>query len=613
MSIMQKGYETHGYQNDIVGNPPDHPWISKDVLDVDWILANIVGSFGFWQWSLALITILSVPPSATLPVFTNSEPLHRCQMEPEVENYFFKQNLSFHQIAELIGPWFGDNKSNPIHIGCQRYVANWTDLEWLALLQNNTYLLTNRRLEPCPFGFVHHYMGHQYPDGVVAEFGTVCENHWLTPLSTSLYILGMLFGLISGGWMSDSWGRKPTALIYAVVEVSAGIAISLAPNYTIYTLARAFVSCAITGKLIALTVLQMEITLATYRAYFSAATSIGHNFFNRGLVALLAYYITKWRWLNMAVMCPALFSVLYLWIPESPRWLYSQNRVEDTVRVFRTGYVRNRWTKIPREVEIQFKTMLNTINLKNLVTTSSEACVNSPSKQVKKRSFAFLQLFRVTHLLKTTILCGTLFTGNVMCYFGLLFYARVINLSIYLIAFINALTAIPGTIIFTVLYRHFRSRKRPLMCLYAIVVVVLHSGAIFSIFSNQAVNIVLAACANISLILLGASFSMLYIYVSELYPSEIRTNGLGFSAGLGRIGGFCCTFINHLHRIVSDGFPLFVYGLVLIVSLFALCILPDTTGDKLLDFVTFPAANSTPVTVSPDQHGETKHRPVNVD
>jgi hypothetical protein len=39
------------------------------------------------------------------------------------------------------------------------------------------------------------------------------------------------------------------------------------------------------------------------------------------------------------------------------------------------------------------------------------------------------------------------------------------------------------------------------------------------------------------------AFSILWAYAPELYPTKLRSTGLGFSNSAGRIGGFLCPFV----------------------------------------------------------------------
>lgn len=50
---------------------------------------------------------------------------------------------------------------------------------------------------------------------------------------------------------------------------------------------------------------------------------------------------------------------------------------------------------------------------------------------------------------------------------------------------------------------------------------------------------------NIALkFLASASFGIIYLYSTELFPTNVRTTGLGFSSMVGRLGAILGTFSN---------------------------------------------------------------------
>jgi MFS family permease len=87
-------------------------------------------------------------------------------------------------------------------------------------------------------------------------------------------------------------------------------------------------------------------------------------------------------------------------------------------------------------------------------------------------------------------------------------------------------------------------------------------------------------------------FSAIGAFMSELYPSEVRGSGAGFSYSVGRgIGGLCPLLIGKLSGYVSlgdaiCGFAIAAYGLV-VLSAFAL---PETKGKVLSDVLPGAAA-----------------------
>ena len=80
---------------------------------------------------------------------------------------------------------------------------------------------------------------------------------------------------------------------------------------------------------------------------------------------------------------------------------------------------------------------------------------------------------------------------------------------------------------------------------------------------------------------ISASSCAIYIYAAELFPTDIRTIGLGFASMVGRIGGIAAPFIILLPRFT----PNLIFALSGIVSGFSVLLLPETKDKPLLQTV----------------------------
>ncbi|KAA0187387.1 Solute carrier family 22 member 2 [Fasciolopsis buskii] len=563
------------------------PDIPEDLceLNVDSLLKNLVKPCGLSQWSLALMLMLSTSSLATFPIYGNSASPHRCRMEPEVEQFADQHNMSFEQLASYIGPWYGQNSSlHHTQFGCLRYKRNWTQLALSGVLLSNRSTLdwdVEEPIEPCPDGYVHQQSAYHYPLSAVVEFSTVCDHSWLTPFGTSVYMVGMLFGFIAGGWCGDRFGRRPTIIGASVFELLTGIWTVLSPNYTNYVLARGLMGVGNTAKISVASVLNLEMTLAKYRSLFHAILALGLNFLYRSTMALFAYLIPNWRWLYVATMSPNFLSIFYLvLLPESPRWLLSRGRRSEAVRVlYRVCLVNHWWNETP-EVKQMHALLTEEVELQKLnkpkITASGHIC--KPQER-----FSFIKPFTSPKVARCTLLSACSMLGLVMGFFGLLLYARALSTYVYLAGFINALTAIPANILCALLYRYCHRRKRPLMGLTLMAGIILAASAGYTLIVRPTNDLAMTVGSNLALILFGASVAMCYVYVPELFPSEIRTHAFGLVLGLARVGSIVCTFVNELDRFVAHGVPMLIYAVVCAGILVALALQEDTSGENLPD------------------------------
>ncbi|VEL13873.1 unnamed protein product [Protopolystoma xenopodis] len=660
--------------------------------NIDQLLKQYVGELGLWQWIIVLLSVISTSPSSTLPVYLHVSHQHRCRAPGHLEGYLTGlSNLSFDQAARFVGPWPDDNISteekanlgNGIRrqFGCLRYrlptdwlTKNWTqtsetartsgDLSSDRLIASLTRLdKSNLDLESCLDSYVYQASVYQYPGPVDVEFNLVCENRWLSAMGTSAFMLGMMLGFIFGGWLGDLHGRRPTVLAFSVVEVLAGLSVSLAPNFASYAVLRCLVGIAFTAKVTCLSVLSMELTLAHNRSFISSIRTIFMNFTLPSLLVLAAYLLPDWRSLNSVAMLPSILAVFYITgLPESPRWLLSQGRRLEALCLLRHGYQVNHHHSVclnnakktnncrmcifrVKKTSMKDKKdedeicglatvtrfgwpdiETQTFTTDNLNIDGSKQAHNSsgsptdfdpafnPFDGMIKAEKAYLEQERVRQdssqsdrqasarvgclhslfmpfstwqLARITIFSLILFTGYVTCMFGLFYYASFIRGHIYIVTLLNTASCLPALLISGGLYRLFRNRRWPLIGVSLLAAFVMLTGGLHTLLARPTSDTLLIICSNLALVFLVAGVNMIYIYVQELFPSQMRTQGLGTASGLGRVGTVICTFINQLEDINgAHGSPLVVYaGVILLFGFGVLVLMPNTTGENLPDVI----------------------------
>ncbi|CAI2722340.1 unnamed protein product [Schistosoma spindalis] len=558
-------------------------------LSVDEILNKYVGEYGIWQWSIVFLIVLSSPLMVTLPVFVNAVPDHRCRMEDPMEEVFKDYNLSFEEAAAFVGPWEGEVPVTTM--GCLRFVLDWSNttlIEKLLLNKSVSPFIDRESLktEECINGYVYRSKEFQYPSTVVADFNLVCDKSMLSPLGTSLFMVGMSFGFIFGGYFGDKFGRRNGAIVFSIIELLAAVGVSLAPNHHIYHLMRTIVGFSSTGKAAVLRLLPIELTNAKYRSYFTSFIVLGIVFVHRAIMTGIAYLVREWRLLNALSMLPCLTCFIYFCLlPESPRWLLSQYRVEEAITILRRGCRINHILKKDKSKLPQFDNFLKDINKNE--SHMGKSYVHREPISISER---FINLLKSTKKIiccrqmnKTLAICVLIFTMHYLNFLGITLFSKYINYNVYIVTLINALTGIPGPIAASVVYRCYKYRRFPLMCTYIISAILLCIGGVYTVLWKPLTDNVLNIFCNGALIMYSASTIMLTVYCAELFPSYMRSSAVGISNGLGRIGGIVSTFVNYTDFTFKHGTPVLIYSGSAILQAFLLYCLRDTSGEDLPD------------------------------
>ncbi|KAF0923015.1 hypothetical protein E2562_002207 [Oryza meyeriana var. granulata] len=174
------------------------------------------------------------------------------------------------------------------------------------------------------------------------DFSVVEKSTVLRETIVSMAVAGAIVGAGFGGWMNDKFGRKPSILIADALFLAGALIMALAPTPVVIIVGRIFVGLGVG---------MASMTAPLYISEASPARIRGALVSTNGLLItggqFMAYLInlafTKvtgtWRWMLGIAGVPALIQFILMWmLPESPRWLYRQNRKEEAAAILRKIY-----------------------------------------------------------------------------------------------------------------------------------------------------------------------------------------------------------------------------------------------------------------------------------
>lgn len=160
--------------------------------------------------------------------------------------------------------------------------------------------------------------------------------------ASSAYLLGAVIGALLFGWLTDRFGRRKLFFITLLVYVVATAATALSFNFTSFALCRFVTGLGIGGEYSAINSTIQEFTPARFRGATDLAINgtfwLGAALGAGGALLLqqLAGQSSELGWrlcFGIGALLGLIVLLMRLWVPESPRWLFSRGRVAEAEQV----------------------------------------------------------------------------------------------------------------------------------------------------------------------------------------------------------------------------------------------------------------------------------------
>jgi sugar porter (SP) family MFS transporter len=386
----------------------------------------------------------------------------------------------------------------------------------------------------------------------------------------SVVLVGAMAGAIAGGSIADRIGRRTTLLWGGGIFLAGSLLAPASPNPLTLIIARMLLGVAIGFTSVTAPVYVSELAPPQSRGMliglYQFALTVGI-----ALADLAGYWLAgqhAWRLMfGLGALPAALFLVLLLALPESPRWLYAQQRITEAQSVLRA--------------------FTNEAGARLLVDDIRSAL----QLKVEKR-WSALWSPAVRHSLFIAVGFTVLqqVTGiNTVIYYGPRIFSLAgitSNKNAIFATLLVAVTNVLATIIALVLVD--RVGRKPL--LYAGI-----SGMTASLFllaysfhNPAALGAAPGVIATVCLIVYITCFAfsmgpIAWILVSEVFPLQLRGRGVA-AATLGSGAANFIVSLTFLSLIKAAGntFTFILYGTFCIVTLlFVRFIVPETRGRKL--------------------------------
>lgn len=384
-------------------------------------------------------------------------------------------------------------------------------------------------------------------------------------------LIGTIVGSLTAGWPSDRFGRKAVLLTVAIAYVVSSLGSALADSWSVFLTFRLLAGLAIGAASVITPIYIAEVSPAHVRGRLVALNQL--NIVFGILLAFISNYVIAglfppdiaWRWMFGIVTVPsALFLVVTLVLPESPRWLVSAGRDTRALTVMeRLGFADPAG---------------------DVHHMREAAAREAAATRAKPRLFARAHSFPVTCAIAIAMF------NQLSGINALLYYAPHI-FELGGAAADSALLqsiAIGGTnLLFTIaaLFLIDRFGRRPLILFGSIAT----AAALFLVawqFESARPD---GALVLIGLIGFIAAFALsqgavIWVFISEIFPSAVRGKGQALGSTVHWVMAAAITWAFPVFAARLGGWVFaFFGGMMLLQFLWALKQMPETNGIALED------------------------------
>ncbi|XP_068231747.1 organic cation transporter protein-like isoform X2 [Palaemon carinicauda] len=536
---------------------------------------EVITEIGFGRWQ-ALVLVASLLLHATAPVqqvgsTLTSAPLpFRCSYDNIQSANIAEVTNSTRTIQEKdIG--LNDFPSqclqvldNPIGEQLTQYNKPLSDgVSKISLSQKAT------GLPSCP---LIEYDFSTFDSTVISEWDLVCENASYRPLFQMTYSIGAILGCLFCGQMSDRLGRKRTLQIGGVLSLLSVIATSISPWYWCVIFARILTGTGTMLMLFPVYTLVSEISPSSQRTLTAMLPGLMY-FLSVSVLAGAAYFLPHWRKLVIVCNTPLLLFVpITFFIDESPRWLLQKGRSSEAVEILRKAASQHKVTLSPSSSLI-----LNKLGQMSKDIVTEKFKDNSNSNDELSTFRMLLACYKARGMRTIMIVTPFMWLLKRSLYIGIILNANNFTGSnpFQYVALSGAMGVI--AIILSIPLSLKMPRRILLAGTLSIggILLLLELPVPLEYFWIKWIMVMISFC------LVCGAFQVNYVFLSELFPTVIRTRGFTFTNLIGSLGEMSIPIVTDIAVQYQWWAPSVTFGLAGIIGGALVPLLPETKDRPL--------------------------------
>ena len=374
---------------------------------------------------------------------------------------------------------------------------------------------------------------------------------------------GTVIGAIFGGIPTNKWGRKKTLLAIGILYTLSAIGSALSNDPYVFAFFRFMGGLGVGASTIAAPAYISEIAPAKDRGrlvslyQFNIVVGILVAFFSNYLLSGIGD--NDWRWMLGVQAIPAIIYTLFvITIPESPRWLISQSRVEEAKKVMKI---------ISPDQDSEL-----------LATQMEEDYADAPKENI------FMKKYRFPLMLAFLVAFFNQMSGiNAFLYYAPRIFGeaglgeKTALLSSIGIGVVNMVFTLVGVNLID------KVGRKKLMFIGSIGYIIslgLVSMAFYFHWTGLAIPIFLFLFIASHAIGQG---TIIWVFISEIFPNHLRASGQSFGSSTHWVlAAIIPSLIPTLFSTIGPGTVFLVFTIAMVFQLlFVIFMMPETKGTTL--------------------------------
>ncbi|XP_033882573.1 putative transporter SVOPL [Acipenser ruthenus] len=399
---------------------------------------------------------------------------------------------------------------------------------------------------------------------------------WQVAFVTTMVFLGFMVCSLFSGYLADKYGRWKVVFGCFVWGLYFSLLTSFAPTYGWFVFLRAMVGVGVSGHSQGF-VLKTEFLPKKYRGFMLPLASFFWLIGSLMVIVLgLAVVPTYgWRWLIRISTIPSIvLIVLFKFIPESARYNVSSGNTTVAIETLQKIAKMNR-ACLPEGRLVESIVERRGYFL-DLLTPSYRRTSLILWYSWFVASFSYYGIILASsELLERNLVCGTQAGIKTNGADGAPCYCSSFGPSDYHTMLISTLGEI-AFVPLNIATLNFLGRR------LSLTISTLVTGIFFLLLNICTTSFGLTVLLFILRALASTNFNTVYIYTAEVYPTTMRSVGMGFCNSASRIGGMTAPFIAQVLMSKSVALALCPFSVACFICAVAVWFLPiETTGRAL--------------------------------